>query len=173
MIRKNKSSPKNQKGSMVVETAMGMVGFLMMIFYWVEVSYMGFVSSLVDYAVAEASREARTGPSDDYLVEFKKILDDTDSIWAQFMKAENFNPPKTYYYKSVNALTAENCDGSDSDCIPELNSTEKPLNSPIAVYQVSYRYQPLSASLFLDPDTALNISREVITVQEYEREKFK
>ena len=39
-----------QKGVVAIETALGLMAFLMMIFYWMEVSYMGFVSSLMDYA---------------------------------------------------------------------------------------------------------------------------
>ena len=159
------SRRKKQQGVFAIEFAMGILLFLMMIFYWMEVSYMGFVSSVVDYAVAESSRGARTVPSDDYRKEFKSILDDSNSGWASFVDAERFTL-KVSYFKDIQSL---DCDESKKECDGETS----PLNNPLAIYRVSYPYQPLFASLFFEDIGTMTISREVITVQEYERELFK
>ncbi|MGY0217812.1 TadE/TadG family type IV pilus assembly protein [Endozoicomonadaceae bacterium StTr2] len=154
-----------QRGATAVETALGMLAFLLMIFYWIEVSYMGFVSGLVDMAVSEASRDARTVPSHQYHTIFNNVLRSSNSIWSDFVDPGEFSL-QTRYYKSVQAITAEDCEKDNPTCNPQQNA-------PIAVYSVSYPYQPILGSLIAGPDFSMDITREVITIQEYERDMFK
>ena len=88
-----------QKGVVAIEVAMGLFGFLLMMFYWMEVSYLGFVSSLMDYAVTEASRGARTGSS---AVTIMRVFLEMPSIgsgslWASFIDTEKFEDETCFY----------------------------------------------------------------------------
>ncbi len=154
-----------QQGIVATEVAMGLFGFLTLLFYWMEVSYMGFVSTLVDYAASEASRAARTAPSNDYNVDFSAVINKTDSLWTVFIQPENFTL-ETHYFASVDSLTAA-CPDETPYC-QESSQSE----APLAVYRVSYPYRPLFMSLLFTSDSNLSISREVITIQEYERSLF-
>ena len=149
---------------MAIELAMGFLVFLMMIFYWIEVSYMGFVSATVDYAVAESSRAARSSPTSDYHKIFEGIIQDADFLWSGFLKAEDFTL-QTTYFRSPSALL-------DCNANPEGCSGDKPGNMPLAIYQLSYLYRPVLVSLLFDDIGTFTIRREVIAVQEYERERF-
>ena len=158
---------KRQGGVVAIEVALGMFGFLLMIFYWMEVSYMGFVSSVMDYTVAEVSREARTAPDEDYRKKIEGIVKSgTDSLWVTFLNTEKIET-SVRYFDSVDALEQENCRAEDSDC-----EEGKALLAPIAIYRISYPYKPLILSLFMDADNSMTISREVIAIQEYERSEF-
>ena len=145
-----------QKGVVAIETALGLLAFLMMIFYWMEVSYMGFVSSLMDYASAEGSRAARTSELEegDYQKLFEDIIKDSGSIWGQFVDADDIKV-STYFCESVEQAASLDCNEDGS-------------NYPIAVYQLTYYYQPLLTSLFFKPGETMAISREAFAIQEYE-----
>ena len=163
------SGKKKQAGVVAIETALGLLAFLMMIFYWIEVSYMGFVSSLMDYAASEASRGARTSAisDDEYLREFEAILDDTGSVWANFIEPEAIEV-SLYYYDDVEHIACEEQDTEFTFCNPGNSS----YHSPIAIYRLSYPYEPLFVSFFFDAESTMKISREVIAIQEYERSEF-
>lgn len=152
---------RRQRGVVSIEVALGLLGFLGLIFYWIEVSYMGFVSSVVDYAVVEASKVSRYDPgsNDNYYTDrFKTVLALSDSFWAKFLDVDKFTMAVNYY-KSVENLAAGQSAASSRD-------------APLALYRLSYPYQPLFLSWFMPPDRAMSISREVIAVQEYERSEF-
>lgn len=165
---------RKQKGVFIIETALGLVAFLMMIFYWVEVSYMGFVSSLMDYTATEASRSSRTASLDDYKQEFQKILmeeqDSPGSIWFHFLDTDRFEDNiEVYYYEKVEDMA---CQINDSENHSYCNYTGTAEGAPLAIYRVSYPYRPVFTSLFVKPGNSLTISREVIAIQEYERDQF-
>lgn len=149
-----------QRGVVAIETALGMFAFLLMIFYWMEVSYMGFVSALVDYSVTEAGRSAKASERVDYKKIFEAAIKNTNSLWGSFIDVDDLGV-ETKYCKTVDDLAREACNGAKT-------------NSPIAIYRVSYDYQPLFLSLFMGQKeaNAMKISREVITIQEYERSEF-
>ncbi|MFK0570901.1 TadE family protein [Endozoicomonas sp.] len=165
----SKQKKSKQKGVVAIETALGLFAFLLMIFFWMEVSYMGFVSALMDYSVTEAARNAKASRSDDYSDVFRDAIQESDSLWGSFIDVEQISF-STHYYETVDALADETCDGEDA--LPFCNETPTAEDSPIAIYRVSYPYQPLFISLFIDPDKPMTISREVITIQEYERSAF-
>lgn len=149
-----------QRGVVAIETALGMFAFLLMIFYWMEVSYMGFVSALVDYSVTEAGRSAKASERVDYKKIFEAAIKNTNSLWGSFIDVDDLGV-ETKYCKTVDDLAREACNGAKT-------------KSPIAIYRVSYDYQPLFLSLFMGQKeaNAMKISREVITIQEYERSEF-
>lgn len=158
---------KKQRGVVSIEVALGLLSFLMMIFYWMEVSYMGFVSAVVDYTVTEVSREARTG---DHKGQYSDVVnrlinEGTDSLWVHFLDTSKITV-SVRYFSGVQQLEDDDCRSAADVCL-----SGEARWSPIAVYQVSYPYQPLVLSLLLDTD-AVRISREVIAIQEYERDEF-
>ncbi|AMO55932.1 TadE/TadG family type IV pilus assembly protein [Endozoicomonas montiporae] len=159
---------KKQQGVVAIETALGLFGFLLMIFYWMEVSYMGFVSALMDYTVSEVSREARTGnhQGNYQAVVERAVFNSTDSLWMQFLDTSKITV-SVRFFKGVDQLAEDDCELVAGDC-----PSGAPRWSPIAVYQVSYPYQPLSFALFSEPNHSMRISREVIAIQEYERDEF-
>ena len=166
---------RRQKGVVAIETALGLLAFLMMIFYWIEVSYMGFVSSLMDYASAEASRGARTSSVDDYELDdykdkFEAILkqESDSSIWFSFLDTSEFIID-VHYYKNVVDMA---CNLEETEAPPYCQFTLDIQEAPIAIYKVSYPYQPMFVSLFFEEGKEMWISREVIAIQEYERDQF-
>ncbi len=170
---KKRSSKRQSSGVVAIEFAIGAFAFFMMIFYWMEVSYMGFVSAMVDYSVTVASRHAKMSETNDYKAVFQKILTETDSPWAAFLDSNKFTMTN-HHYGSIDGLgcgyTPDNdeCKSGGSGDSSVDNARDKPL----AIYRVSYPYSPLFAQLFFDGAGSMTISREVITIQEYQRDKF-
>ncbi|WP_281647979.1 TadE/TadG family type IV pilus assembly protein [Parendozoicomonas sp. Alg238-R29] len=158
----------NQRGTVTIETALGMFFFLLVIFYWCEISYMGFVSASLDYAVAEASRSARTKPAKDYQVNFKEILKGSSQLWSSIIDTNKLSV-SIHYYDSVLDLASEYCPEKGQQFCKEK---AKPKDASIAIYRVTYLYKPIFTSLFINNARMPVISREVISIQEYERSSF-
>ncbi len=183
--KSHKGVNKSHKGVVAIEFAIGAATFFMMIFYWMEVSYMGFVSATVDFAVAESGRAARTGNSVDYEKLFKQALQNSDSLWAGFVDTDKFTVHISYFNDigqlqgcGTNASSL-GCQGDikkDSDGNPIKNDDDNYIKlweeHPLAIYRVEYPYQPLIAQTFFPSLNTLTISREVIAVQEYQRSAF-
>ena len=103
---------RRQRGVVSIEVALGLLGFLGLIFYWIEVSYMGFVSSVVDYAVVEASKVSRYDPgsNDNYYTDrFKTVLALSDSFWAKFLDVDKFTMAVNYYKSVENLAAGQGC----------------------------------------------------------------
>ena len=171
-----KQKRSKQKGVVAIETALGLFAFLLMIFFWMEVSYMGFVSALMDYSVSESARVAKASGDDR---NYNSVFEDevrkggNSSLWGQFLDVSKISIRISYYNKVSDVKNPACLIGEPEEGSLEVCSTtedeDKP--NPIAIYQVTYPYAPLLLSLFFDTDT-LSIKREVITIQEYERSKF-
>lgn len=155
-----------QRGVVAIEFALGFLVFFSMLVFWVEVSYMGYVSSMVDYTIAEASRESKNKSKDDYKEIFKTVINKNGSLWSAFINVEKLTI-KTRYYTSVDSLVLPCTTDTDGDCA-EVGS---PNNSPLAVYTLKYDYTPLY-TFFFNQGESLNITREIVAIQEYERSKF-
>ena len=152
---------RQQKGVVATEFALGVLALFAMVFYWIEVSYLGFVNSVVDYAVLEASRGSRyqLHKSESYYDKaFEEILDNVDSVWMQFLDSDQFKR-EVFYCKSE--------DLDESSGLEKCNSTLR--GAPLGVYRLSYTYQPIVVSFFMPAMEKINIVREVIMVQEHER----
>ena len=147
---------KKQQGVVAIETALGLPAFLLMVFFWMEVSYMGFVASIVDYTASQASRLSRTHDYPDYQDAVDDIVQNgTDSLWKSFLDMDEFTMT-VRYYDSVSDL--------------EDRSVSTASKSPIAVFDASYPYRPLFTYLFSNADDAnMTIRREVIAILEHER----
>ena len=184
-MKTKRNRKQRSKGVVAIEFAIGAAAFFMMIFYWIEVSYMGFVSATVDMSVAEAGRAARTGNSKDYEKLFKDALKRSDSFWVGFIDTSLLEVDVNYFGsisalqgcgKNANELSCQGSVKKDQDGNPIKNedgSYNKIWNDhPLAIYRVEYPYQPLIAQAFFPALKALTISREVIAVQEYQRSMF-
>lgn len=158
-MKKGHPLKRRQSGVVAIEFALGVMAFLLMVFYWIEVSYLGFVNSVVDYAVVEASRVSRYDlDGGDYTGAFVNEIK-KDSLWGQFLDVERFGQKVTYFKTRGELASGVECTGTSKD-------------SPLAIYELSYSYQPLFVSLFIPSGETMNITREAIMVQEHERSKF-
>ncbi|WP_108652558.1 hypothetical protein [Dongshaea marina] len=153
---------KNQKGVVTIEFSIGFFVFCIFIFILFEISLIGLKSAVLDLALSESIRasknqwaQASDSLGDDYLESFNeyKRQNKRNAIWKYFM---DINSIKTHveYYGSITELA----NGSQN-----FNT-----KSPIALYKIDYQYIPIFTSIF----PKINFKREIVEVQEYERNKF-
>ena len=156
-----------QKGVVSIEFALGFFAFWLMMAAWVEMSYMSYVSSVGDYAIAKASRVAKKD-TEDYVSTFKSILESDDSILSSLVDSTKFKVG-VRYLNSLSELQSvtDVCSTNDDDEF--VCGSEGETNKAIAIYHLEYDYEGIF-SYFLDNNTVF--SREVIVVQEYERDQF-
>jgi len=157
-MMKFKRVDKNTKGVVAIEFALGFFAFFSMFLLWGEMVMVGFFSSVLDYSVSEASRDVRTISAEDYKVEFIKKIKSNDGIWTKFIDTSKFDISVKYYDDIVSVADEKNV-GDDVA-----------LSSTLAVYKIDYNYTPMF-TLFYD-EGVIKLSRQVINLQEYERDEF-
>ncbi|MFA0412211.1 TadE/TadG family type IV pilus assembly protein [Vibrio renipiscarius] len=170
---------KPQCGVATIEFVMGFMLFWWLCMAWVEASYMSYISAVSDYAVGEATRVTRLDNSVDgscsgshcassYSEQFRRALNQNDSLWAQFIDPAKFMF-SIQYLKTPTDLEQL----SDDYCPIDEGMTESECgtakDSAIAVYRINYNYTPIF-NYFINDNQLF--SREVIVIQEYERDKF-
>lgn len=143
-------------------------------------AYMSYVSSVSDYAISESVRDAKvviqesktrgeTTSTSDFMRSFKRSIQAQGAFWGKAIDPSKFRI-SIQYFDDVSALLSytENCETED------VNSDGwecgNPVNSTIALYRIDYDFKPM-LSFFMDTKTLF--SREVIVIQEYERDQFK
>lgn len=125
---------RKEHGVVSIEVAIGIFPLLLMFFAWVEISYLGYVSSLVDYAISEGARQSKAVAAKmdsgkvNYETIFKNVVRESNSVWAKFVDVENFTL-KNYHYQNIKDLNAE-C-FKPEDC--NLNPGSQAYQSPIAI----------------------------------------
>ncbi len=155
-----------QKGVVTIEFALGFFAFWLLIAAWVEISYISYVTAIGDLAVSEASRMAKKD-TQDYITVFNDVLNDSDTFWSRFVSSDNFTA-SVRYVRDLNELDAvtEVCapatGGGTHTCGTETHSA-------IAIYYVSYNYDSIFGYF---GDGSSVFAREIIVVQEYERDQF-
>ncbi|QIL85347.1 pilus assembly protein [Vibrio sp. HDW18] len=157
---------KKQSGVATIEFVGGFFAFWLMCMAWVEMSFLSYVSSLGDLAIASAARETKKVDGTYYQAQFKTILEQQDSLWSYIVSADKFQY-SIQYVKKLDDLHNydQKCLGEDGD---QLNCND-PKDMAIAVYSITYDYQPIF-NFFLNDKTVF--AREAIVIQEYQREKF-
>nr|WP_086940288.1 TadE family protein [Thaumasiovibrio occultus] len=195
--------PKKYRGSVSVEFSLGIAGFLAMFLFWVEVSYMGYISSVVDLAITEASRDVKNTENADYREKFTQVLQSDDSLWGKFINIDNLSM-QTRYYNDIVEL-AEPCvptddsgddgdddwddddwddddwgDGDDDDGgSGGSDSGGRSCDDTGTALNSALAIYTLNYSytpifnLFFNLSDDIGLSREVIVIQEYERSEFK
>lgn len=175
-------SQHRNHGLVSIEFSIGFFFFMAIFFVWAQIAYMGYVSGVIDYAVAETARNTRAriptaqnqGDVANYENQFRRFLTQQAGIWGALVDPDKFSI-NTYYYKSVFVLSNSCQDLPDSDppqqdpdCLA-TNTEQEENDVPIAVYQVSYRFTPIF-NLFGSHE--ISLKRETFVVQEYERDQF-
>ncbi|MCG3743896.1 pilus assembly protein [Vibrio cincinnatiensis] len=170
MKEKSYRSKKKNKGVASIEFSIGFIFFWFMCAFWVEVSLMSYISSLGDLAISETVRQSKTlKNTNEFSNTFKGLLNNENSLWNPFIKRENV-AISVQYVHSIDDLANQN--SSDVCVVPQGQQEQvcgNPEDSPIAVYRFTYRYKPIF-NYFIDSKTLF--TREMIAVQEYQRDKF-
>ena len=121
----NKMQPLNfarkikQRGVASIEFAIGFIFFWLMCVAWVEMSYLSFISSIGDLAISQAALHSkRAQNTDDFLEDFKSVLNRSDSFMRYVVDAKDF----TYsirYVKEFDKLS------SIPECKPDKDSKKR------------------------------------------------
>ncbi|MBE4579473.1 pilus assembly protein [Vibrio navarrensis] len=170
MREKSYRSKKKNKGVASIEFSIGFIFFWFMCAFWVEVSLMSYISSLGDLAISETVRQSKTlKNTNEFSNTFKNLLNNDRSLWNPFIKRENL-AISVQYIKSIDDLAKQD---PSNVCVVPQGQQERICgtagDSPIAVYRFSYQYKPIF-NYFIDSKTLF--TREMIAVQEYQRDKF-
>ncbi|RTZ15587.1 pilus assembly protein [Vibrio aquaticus] len=167
-----------QTGAVSIEFGLGFMAFFLMIMLWAEMGYIAYVSSVNDLAIAEASREAKKVTNDSennsqstFMTEFRRVIREQSGAFGGIIDPDKYHL-SVHYFASLDELGRYN--GIGGDCSQNDDETEtecgEPTDSSLAIYSVSYEYQPMLA-FFMDGTS--NFTREVIVIQEFERDQFK
>lgn len=151
-----------EKGIVAVEFSFVIVIFLFMVFFIFEISRYMFISSTIDFMLSSAARTSasRSESNTDYNELFRKTITTDNGFWAGFIDP-SLLATRVTFCDTVAQAVANQCSAADSDL------------KKLAVYQVSYRYQPLILSGVPGAETLVaalknSLSRQIIYVQEYE-----
>lgn len=166
MYSKQRGMCSKQKGVVAIEFMLGFLVYFSMIAFWIDACYIGYISAMVDYTIAEASRESKSKSKDDYKALFQSVVNRNGSIWSSFVDVNKFSV-KTRYYDSVSELVVPCSTDGNGECTEVGN----PNDSALAVYTIKYDHSSIYA-FFENNKKTLAISREIFTIQEYERTKF-
>ncbi|WP_194435195.1 TadE/TadG family type IV pilus assembly protein [Vibrio fluminensis] len=163
---------RKQTGAVAIEFVMGFMLFWWLCMAWVETSYMSYISAVSDLAVSEASRETRLdnsiGKNQTYAQRFQQALKNGDSLWSKFVDPSKIRFTIQYVKtpSELEQLADDYCPLAEGETTNECGTAE---HSSIAVYRINYDYQPMF-NYFLNSSQLF--SREVIMIQEYERDEF-
>ncbi len=161
-------SRKKNRGVAAIEFAIGFIFFWYMIAAWVEMSFMSYVSAVGDLAISSASQYAKKYDSTDFATRFnQQLTGSSDSLWKNFINTSNYSTT-VYYLDDFSDLTTNtlDCEPAEDESNAECGTSS---GSAIALYRVTYNYDPMF-NFFLDSD--LVFSREVIVIQENQRDQF-
>jgi len=159
---------RKQNGVVSIEFAIGFFSFWLMVSAWIEMSYMSYVSAMGDYAISEASRQAKKD-TETYIDTFKNVITQSNSVWRPFVDPSSFSASVRYIGSLQDLYNLKETD----TCLPSEGSQTASCgvenNSALAVYSLTYDFKSIFTYYF-DNDTVF--TREIIVVQEYERDKF-
>jgi tight adherence protein E len=168
-MNKSRSKISTSKGIATIEFAIGFIFFWYMCAAWVELSFMSYVSALGDLAIASATEQAKKyeGDSKNFLTEFKNKLSDNNSLWSGLYSVDDFKI-SVVYLKDLDELSSYSF-----KCFPKEGETSAECGtatgSAIALYRINYDYTPI---FNYSVDSNLIFSREMIVIQENQRDKF-
>ena len=174
MIRRYKFGSYAKRGVVAIEVAIGFLLFWTMCIFIVEIGYISYVSAMGDVMISEATHKSKLvndkSNQNSFIQEFKKVLESNDSLWSKLVDKDGFKY-SIHYVDSYDDLSKIN-----SPCVPPQGQSSSECNkpqggdmAPIAIYRVSYEYDPIFSLLKINKQV---FSREMIVVQEYQRSKF-
>ncbi|ROV57772.1 hypothetical protein EGH82_21495 [Vibrio ponticus] len=99
---------------------------------------------------------------------FKRSIQDNNSIWANLVDINNFTFTIQYLEdeQQLKNLAVDYCSLAPGERQKACGNSQ---HSAIAVYRINYKYQPMF-NYFINSEQLF--AREVIVIQEYERDKF-
>lgn len=160
-------------GSMAVEAAIGLPILVVLIFFWIELCLMIFSMSMIDHAITTSVIEVKkTGESSQSVaLNYHQIINDklneAGSILGINVVDQSSIGINVSYLSDFGDLVR--CDSRYQNIVtcPHISGSAE--SSPLAIYGVNYRYQPIVSPWF----PGFELRREIMTVQEYERCEFK
>lgn len=163
-IENNKES-----GVAAVEFALGFLAFFMMIVLFIEISYMSYISAVTDLMISKASRQSKLySESEDFISVFESTLNSDGDIWRFLVSEENFRFSIRYLEDFDSLSNVEDaCLPTNEDGDSTNGVCGEAAAAPIAIYRISYHYSPI---FDFYPDSFF--TREVISIQEYQRDAF-
>ncbi|MDC5707543.1 pilus assembly protein [Vibrio europaeus] len=171
---------RKQRGVASIEFGLGFMAFFLMIMLWAEMGYLAYVSSANDLAIAEASRSAKTtnmaasrgSQQTQFMTEFKRIIREQAGVLGNIIDPDRYKLT-VHYFASIEELGQHN-GAIDDTCSQNESQSEaecgNPTDSALAIYRVEYDYTPMLA-FFMQGSSSL--TREVVVIQEFERDQFK
>ncbi|KGA48793.1 putative tight adherance operon protein [Yersinia frederiksenii] len=151
---------KSDSGAISLEFALLIGPFLLLVFLFLEICRVIFISAALDLAVAESGREASfdSRASINYRTSFIHSLENNSQLWPWLGNSDAITIEDVLYCRTVEELVANNC----------LASTPAS-GAKLAVYSIKYQYSPVLAQLFfLSSFKDSLLSRKVVYVQHYE-----
>ncbi|WP_261858144.1 TadE family protein [Photobacterium sanguinicancri] len=164
---------KKIRGSISVEVALGLPVLILTVFAWFDLCVMSYAFAVSDHALNVATSETKKlgkvggGTAEDYEGYVESALATSSGILFPLVVKADSVKTDVHYFKNIDSLSTCSDKYKNIDDCPGVN--KKPKNMAIAIYSLSFQYKPVF-SYFLEP---MNIKREVIAIQEYERCKFK
>lgn len=166
---------KRNFGIVTLEFIIGFFVFWLVIVAWLEISYISYVTSINDLAINQASQTAKKSDSgENYIDIYMGVLEEEGSVWNRLINTDNV----IFSVRYVPGLT--DLEAVTDKCLPDepeegeiqenYKSCGTQTDNAIAIYYMSYEFTGIFSQLF---DNRLSPAREVIVVQEYERDEFK
>lgn len=165
-------SKKSKKGVVAIEFAAGFFAFWLMCLFLAEVSYVSYVSALGDLMITKATRNTKLVKDEQsFATAFNEALNEQNSIWKTLVTQQGFQRSIRYVdsFSDLENVTTT-CEPAEGQSSVECNKPDADEQIAIAIYRVSYNYKPIFSKFFGDDTTVF--SREMIVVQEYQRDKF-
>lgn len=171
-FRRSKRGKKNQKGVVALEFIAGFFTFWLMCLFLAEVSYVSYVSALGDLMISKATRNTKLVKDEQTFSQaFNDALNEQNSIWKHLVSEQGFQRSIRYVetFDDLEQVT-DSCIPEDGESSVECNKPDEDEQVAIAIYRVSYSYKPIFSSFFGSQESVF--SREMIVVQEYQRDRF-
>jgi tight adherence protein E len=151
---------RSDSGAISLEFALLIGPFLLLVFLFLEICRVIFISAALDLAVAESGRSASfdSSTATNYRASFIHSLENNSQLWPWLGNSDDIDIEDVLYCRNVEELVANSC------CASTPASGAK-----LAVYSIKYHYNPVLAQLFLlSSFKASLLSRKVVYVQHYE-----
>lgn len=149
-----------ESGATTIEFTFFITSFLIILFFFIELCRVIFISSALDLAVAQSGRAASfdSNAAVNYATVFKKSLAENSKLWPFLGNDNDIEIKPIKYCLDVQQLIDNTC-----------SSTQSPSGSALAIYSIRYAYSPVLAKLLLMSNFNNSmLNREVIYVQQYE-----
>ncbi|WP_390502602.1 TadE family protein [Vibrio harveyi] len=169
---------KFQKGSLTVETALGLPILIMVLFTWFDLSVLTYSMGVTDHALTTAvmSSKKQGSSHSSENIDYQEIIENKlkssgGALWSKVIDSSSV-VTSVYYFQNLAAFVDCNRSGEAlSECsnAEKDKTADKSVNMPIAIYQLRFTYRPLFN--FVMP--SMTINREMVAIQEYERCTYK